>query len=473
MRTLGVLTAVVAILVSAPVDGFAQDDLSGQWTLDARNDEGSPNFNLSTLIEIVQDGQSLTATVRMGASGVVDTLTAALSGSNVQIQWNVGAADARMSVVFTGTVAGGYMSGSVELGDISTGIWAAERSGSSAIGQALVDPAGSDLPNPNPTVITEWGPLPDGRTWGTSAGVAIATDGHIWAYDRCGQTAFADVCSTSDLDPILKFDRNTGEVLTNFGAGLFVFPHGIHVDADGNLWITDSMGNEASTKGHQVIKFSPEGEVLMTLGQAGVAGDGLDTFNEPTDVITAPNGDIFVADGHSGHLTAFRRPPNATARIMKFTKDGQFIKEWGGIGSAPGEFRTPHALAFDSRGRLFVADRGNNRLQIFDQDGNFIDSYVQFSRISDLFIDDDDTLYAVDSESNARFNPGWLNGIRIGNAAEDRVTGFIPPHWIGSGPQRRGVAGEGVAVDPEGNVYVAEGPISRPTAGGGLTKYVR
>ncbi len=172
---------------------------------------------------------------------------------------------------------------------------------------AGVDPA-SDLPNPNPTVITEWGPLPDGRTWGTSAGVDIGPDGNIWAYDRCGQTAFADVCSTSDLDPILKFDRTTGEVLTSFGAGLFAFPHGIHVDSDGNVWITDSMGNAAGTKGHQVIKFSPAGEVLMTLGQAGVAGNGPDTFNEPNDVITAPNGDIFVADGHSGHLTAFRRP---------------------------------------------------------------------------------------------------------------------------------------------------------------------
>lgn len=158
---------------------------------------------------------------------------------------------------------------------------------------------------------------------------------------------------------------------------------------------------------------------------------------------------------------------------MKFTRDGTFVQEWGRIGSAPGEFRTPHALAFDSQGRLFVADRGNNRLQIFDQEENFIDSYEQFSRVSDVFIDADDTLYAIDSESNAIFNPGWLNGIRIGNAAEDRVTAFIPPHWTGSGGSRQGVAGEGVAVDADGNVYVAEGPISRPVAGSGLTKYVR
>ena len=157
---------------------------------------------------------------------------------------------------------------------------------------------------------------------------------------------------------------------------------------------------------------------------------------------------------------------------MKFTAGGKFIKEWGRIGNGPGEFRTPHALAFDSKGRLYVADRGNHRIQIFDQDGNYIDSYHQYSRVSGLFITPDDTLYAIDSESRAENHPGWLTGIRIGPAAEDRVTAFIPPH---SHPERgpQGVAGEGVAVDADGHVFVAEGPGSRPVAGSGVTKYVR
>ena len=207
----------------------------------------------------------------------------------------------------------------------------------------------------------------------------------------------------------------------------------------------------------------------MTLGKAGVAGSGPDTFNEPCDVITAPNGDIFVADGHSGQNE--NPPPNATGRIVKFTKDGQYVKEWGRIGTAPGEFRTPHALAFDSRGRLFVADRGNHRIQIFDQEGNFLDAFEQFSRVSGLFVDANDTLYAIDSESSPTRHPGWKTGIRIGSTTEDRVTAFIPPHQSDRGPQ--GVAGEGVAVDREGNVYAAEGPISRPYASAGLTKYVK
>ncbi|MGH9321815.1 MAG: peptidyl-alpha-hydroxyglycine alpha-amidating lyase family protein [Vicinamibacteria bacterium] len=332
----------------------------------------------------------------------------------------------------------------------------------------VVDPASGALPNPNPKVIKNWAPLPDGRTWGSTAGVDIDPDGNVWAYDRCGASALAGGCDTSNVAPILKFDRSSAKVLASFGAGMFVLPHGIHVDRDGNVWVTDSAGNEAGTKGHQVIKFSPKGEVLMTLGKAGVAGSGRDTFNQPCDVITAPNGDIFVSDGHSGQNE--NPPPGSTGRIVKFTKDGKYIKEWGKIGEAKGEFRTPHALAFDSRGRLFVADRGNHRIQIFDQDGKFLDSFEQFSRVSGLFIDADDTLYAIDSESNPTRHPGWKTGIRIGSATEDKVTAFIPPHDTG---EPHGAAGEGVAVDPEGNVYAAEGPISREAAEGGLTKYVK
>jgi DNA-binding beta-propeller fold protein YncE len=331
------------------------------------------------------------------------------------------------------------------------------------------DPASRPLVNPTPTMIKEWGKLPDKRVWGSTAGVDIGPDGQIWTYERCGDYGLTGGCDSSNVDPILKFDRQTGKLLTSFGAGLFVLPHGIHVDRDGNVWVTDSAGNKAGTKGHQVIKFSPKGEVLMRLGRAGVARSGPDTFNEPCDVITAPNGDIFVADGHAGQNP--NPAPGSTGRIMKFTKDGKFIKEWGRIGSARGEFRTPHALAFDAQGRLFVADRGNHRIQIFDQDGNYIDSYYQFGRVSGLFVTADDTLYTIDSESDQTRHPNWRTGVRIGKTAEDKVTAFIPPHFSDTRPL--GVAGEGVAADPDGNVYAAEGPGSRPAAGGGLTKYIK
>ena len=326
-----------------------------------------------------------------------------------------------------------------------------------------------DLPNPNGDAITEWAALPDGRTWGSTAGIDIGPDGHVWVYDRCGANGLDGGCEANPtVDPILKFDRNTGEILANFGAGLFVLPHGLHVDDDGNVWVTDSQGNEAGTKGHQVIKFSPEGEVLLRLGQAGQPGSGAGQLNEPCDVITAPNGDIFVSDGHSGQNPD--PPAGATGRILKYDSEGNFIKEWGEIGFRPGQFRTPHAMEFDSQGRLFVADRGNHRIQIFDQDGNLLEIYTNYSRISGLFITADDTLYAIDSESQGTNHPGWKTGVRIGPSGEDRLTGFIPPHAHET-RVLQGVAGEGVAVDEDGNVFAAEGPGSRPTAGGGLTKY--
>ncbi len=327
------------------------------------------------------------------------------------------------------------------------------------------------LPNPAPEVITQWADLPDDRTWGSTAGIDIGPDGHVWTYDRCGANGLDGGCEANpDVDPILKYDRNTGELLAAFGAGLFVLPHGLHVDDEGNVWVTDSQGNDAGTKGHQVIKFSPDGEVLLRLGVAGQPGSGPGQLNEPCDVITAPNGDIFVSDGHSGQNPD--PPLGATGRILKFDPEGNFIKEWGEIGFRPGQFRTPHALEFDSQGRLYVADRGNHRIQIFDQDGNLLEMYHQYSRISGLFITADDTLYAIDSESQARNHPGWLTGVRIGPANEDRLTGFIPPHAHET-RILQGVAGEGVAVDADGNVYAAEGPGSRPTAGGGVTKYVK
>ncbi len=332
---------------------------------------------------------------------------------------------------------------------------------------------GEGLPNPNPTVMANWGDLPEGREWGTTAGIDIdPNDGHIWAYERCGAGALTGggvSCDSNEVDPIFKFDRNTGEILANFGAGLFVTPHGIHVDSDGNVWVTDFAGNPAGTKGHRVFKFSPTGEVLMTLGTAGQPGSGPNQFNQPNDVITAPDGSIFVADGHSGQNA--NPPDGSTGRIIKFAADGTYIMEWGEIGPEHGQFRTPHALAFDSRGRLWVADRGNHRIEIFDQDGNYLDSRYMYGRVSGIYITEDDMLYAIDSESSPTNHPNWRNGVRIGHIDEDRIIGFIPPFERDT-RLYQGTAGEGVVVDEDGNVYAAEGPNSLRWAGGAFTKYV-
>ena len=340
---------------------------------------------------------------------------------------------------------------------------------------------GEGMPNPNPVVTQNWGELPAGRTWGSSAGLDVDPfDGNIWAYERCGAGSFGAgapiTCESNPVDPIFKFDRNTGAVLANFGAGVMVTPHGIHVDFEGNVWVTDFAVNEAGTKGHQVHKFSPTGELLMSLGTPGQAGNDGAHFNQPNDVLVAPDGSIFVSDGHNGQGMITRqqieegRASGQTGRIMKFAPDGTFIKQWGQIGVEHGEFRTPHALEMDSQGRLWVADRGNHRIEIFDQEGNYLESRYMFSRISGLFITDDDMLYAIDSESSPYNHVGWRNGVRIGHIDHDHVEAMIPP-FEREDRVYQGTAGEGIAVDADGNVFAAEGPNSLNQAGGAFTKY--
>lgn len=351
-------------------------------------------------------------------------------------------------------------------------------------GQALAQEGniitGEGFPNPVPEVANEWGELPSGRQWGSTAGIDIdPTDGHVVGYERCGSGSAGGPgvnCDSNPVAPIFKFDRHTGELLANFGAGVMVTPHGIHVDDEGNVWVADFAGNQAGTKGHQVHKFSPDGELLMSLGTAGQPGNDRNHFNQPNDVIVGPNGNIYVADGHSGQnmLTPEAieegRRNGQTGRIVKFAPDGSYLTEWGRLGTEHGEFRTPHALEFDSQGRLWVADRGNHRLEIFDQQGNYLESRYTYGRISGLFITDDDMVYAIDSESGPTRHEPWHCGVRIGPLDEDRIVAFIPGYQTESRGEQ-GTAGEGVAVDEDGNVFAAEGPASLPLAGGSFTKY--
>lgn len=327
---------------------------------------------------------------------------------------------------------------------------AAAQSGGGPVNQA---------PNPYRT-IEGWARLPEGRAWGSTSAVEIDRDGRsIWVAERCS----ANSCAGSDLDPILKFD-SAGTLVKSFGSGLLLSPHGIFVDHEGNVWVTDcactgtAQQRQTPGKGHQVYKFSPDGTLLLTLGKAGGAREP-DYFYQPNDVLVAPDGSIFVAEGHSSAATA-------NARVLKFAPDGRFLKAFGTKGSGNGGMDQPHALAMDSRGRLFVGDRSNNRILIMDQEGNLLAEWEQFSRPSGIFIDRNDVIYVADSESGS-VNPAhgaWKRGIRIGSAKDGKVTGFIPD------PDEKATntsAAEGVAVDARGNIYGAEvGPKA-------LKKYVK
>lgn len=316
-----------------------------------------------------------------------------------------------------------------------------------------VGQSASDLYRPNEA----WAELPPGRDWGAVTGVHPDPDGrHIWILDRCGGNG----CLDSELAPIFKFDLQ-GNLVANFGAGEIAWPHGFFVDHEGNVWVTDGgTGARAEAasrvgKGHVLLKFSPEGELLMTIGRPGVAGSGPDTFDGPSDLLVAPSGEIFVLDGHG---------EGGNNRIVKLGPDGRFIRQWGysGPGPAAGELSDAHGVAMDSQGRLFIADRRNARIQIFDQDGTFLDDWTQFGPASDLYIDANDVLYVTDTQTTAlpewlasRRPPSWVRGIRVGDARTGSVSYFIPSE------------AEFAAADRAGNVYGGEVPGER------LVKYER
>ncbi len=345
-------------------------------------------------------------------------------------------------------------------------------------------PPVNDAPNPY-NMVSDYFKLPAGRTWGSTSTIDIDKDGKsLWIAERCGGNSCLDTATGQirDIPTVMKFDEN-GKLVTAFGNGLLVFPHGMHVDRDGNVWVTDGQDNAprpargaapagggaaagrgpaptpgpaaGATKGHQVFKFSPDGKVLLTIGKPGGSVAPGECCFQPNDVITSPDGKfIFVSEGHAS--TA-----GWTAKVLKFDASGKFVKEFGKWGNGDGDFDQPHALAFDSKGLLYVGDRNNNRIQVFDQEGNFKEKFYQFSRPSGIYIDKNDNLYVADSESGSvsQNHQDWKRGIRIGSLKDKdkKVTAFIPDPETRIRPDFTGTsAAEGVVVDAKGNVYGAE-----------------
>ena len=304
-------------------------------------------------------------------------------------------------------------------------------------------PPNAGLPNPYQDPVP-FPKLPNGRKLGFFTGMTVDAGDHVWFFARGAKP---------DEDAVIELDTS-GNVIKSWGRN-FNNPHNLDIDKDGNVWLVD--GGIKNGTGSQVYKYSPDGKLLMSIGKAGVAGNGPDEFNEPNAVKVAKNGDIFVASGH-------KFPTCQDSRIQKFSKDGKFIKEFAKQGSGPAGVTCPHQMAFDSKGRLYVAELGSNfRISIFDQDGKFIDGWKQFGSVTGVYIDGHDMIYGTDSIStddhlmnkNAPdhgYNPGVKRGIRIASVKDGKITAFIPdPNPPGPVHGR-----ETVAVDHEGNIY--QGP---------------
>lgn len=310
---------------------------------------------------------------------------------------------------------------------------------------------------PNPyKVMVNWARLPEGMTWGklgdtaepsNNSGQVVAID-----FDRRG-----DIYMLHRHDPdILKFSPE-GKLLKSWGENTFAMAHGLTVDRFGFIWTADNGVKDG--KGCQVIKWDENGKQLMTLGKKGVAGESAtgETFVGPTSVVVGANGDIFVTDGHG------RAKPGLNHRVLKFSKDGKFIKAFGKTGSGPSEFHDPHAIAMDSQGRLFVADRQNKRIQVLGPDGEPIASWLQFGSVELVYINPkDDTIYVTDSNSGQRTpdapynNPPFKRGTRVGSAKDGSVRYFIPTDEGASG----GVA---LAADAKGTIYIADAAATNNT----------
>ncbi len=340
--------------------------------------------------------------------------------------------------------AGGNRPARVAPADLAA-LAAADRS-SGLLSAAAPDPRNAPNSQPNSyRADTNFFKMSPGRSMGSTSAVATDSKGHVWVAERCG----ANDCAGSTLDPIMEFDAQ-GNFIKAFGGGLILFPHGFYIDHQDHIWITDNhVGNG---KGEVVLEFNQDGHLLRTLGKPGVSGNGPDTFHEPNAVLVAPDGSIFVSDGHTAGAAA-------NARVVKFDKDGKFVRQWGGHGIGPGQFDVPHCLAMDSKGRLYVGDRWNNRIQVFDQDGKLLQILTQFSRPSGIYIDKHDVLYVTDSESRAPmgygYNPDWKRGIRVGSLKDGVVTAFIPD--TDPNPDAGATSGaEGIWADDKGVIYGAQ-----------------
>lgn len=295
-------------------------------------------------------------------------------------------------------------------------------------------------------VVPGWPQLPEGHVLGLCAGVGVDAQNRVFVFHRSGRVWSKPFPKEAIAAPTVSvFDGASGKLISSWGANRFVMPHGLSVDHAGNLWLTD-VGL------HQVFKCSPAGEVLLTLGESGVPGDDATHFNLPTDVAVLADGSFYVSDGYQN------------TRVMKFTAAARFEFEWGTKGHGPGEFNLPHGITVDAQGRIIVCDRENERLQVFDAKGTFLQEWkgLQLGKPYGIETSPGGHLFIIDGGS-----PSLKRQLR-GKAVELDPAGQVLDTFGGYGNAAgQFQLGHDIAVGPDGAVYVAEGTGAR------VQKFVR
>jgi peptidylamidoglycolate lyase len=289
-------------------------------------------------------------------------------------------------------------------------------------------------------VVADWPRLHDGHELGLCAGVGVDAQNRVFVFHRSGRKWSNPFPKEPIAEPTISvIDGATGKLLNSWGAGLFIMPHGLTVDHEGNLWLTD-VGL------HQVFKFTPEGRQLLVLGERGVSGTDHDHFNLPTDVAVSRDGSFYVSDGYKN------------TRVMKFSAEGRFELQWGTKGSGPGQFNLPHGITLDTLGRVIVCDRENERLQVFDARGAFIKEWrgPQIGKPYGVEISPGGSIFVIDGGSPS------LKAASRGKAVALDLEGNTVDTFgsAGSGPGQFRL-GHDIAIGPDGAVYVAEGTGAR------------
>ena len=287
-------------------------------------------------------------------------------------------------------------------------------------------------------LVSNWPQLPADYKLGNPTGIGIDSNQHIFVFHRANRdwSIFSSMPSTPiTQNTVLELDNTTGKIINSWGANLFVMPHGLKIDDDNNIWLTD-VGL------HQVFKFTHNGKLLMKLGEAGIAGNDSAHFNRPTDVAVAKDGSFYVSDGYGN------------SRIMKFSATGKYLLEWGSKGNKPGEFNIPHGITLDNNGNVYVADRQNNRIQVFDSNGNFLNQWKQ---------NDFANMYAVtfDAKNNRIIGADYLIKFELFSKGSNIIvfdtTGNIHAKFgrggLYNGPVCRY---HDIAIDKEGCIYVGD-----------------